>query len=105
MYRTSDTFIPTRALHNYLQSPDGPQADIFQLVVDEVYRPLGLGPGAYTTMRTAADDWQGQAEGGHGLWWIPDDIAKIDSLLNSDGGIAAGVQVLQPDLLKISPPF
>ena len=56
-------------------------------------------------MRTAADDWQGQAGGGHGLWWIPDDIAKIASLLNGDGGIAAGVQVLQPDLLKISPPF
>jgi CubicO group peptidase (beta-lactamase class C family) len=87
VYRTSDTFILTRALHNYLQTQQGPEADIFQFVVEEVYRPLGLGPGAYTTMRTADNDWQGQAEGGYGLWWIPDDIAKI------------AIQVLHPDLL------
>jgi hypothetical protein len=99
VYRTSDTFILTRALHNYLQTRQGPEADIFQFVVDEVYRPLGLGPGAYTTMRTADDDWQGQAEGGYGLWWIPDDIAKIATLLNNDGGVIGGEQVLHPGLL------
>jgi CubicO group peptidase (beta-lactamase class C family) len=99
VYRTSDTFILTRALHNYLKTLEGPQADIFQFVVDEVYRPLGLGPGAYTTMRTADDNWQGQAEGGYGLWWIPDDVARIATLLNNDGGTINGVQVLQPDML------
>jgi Tol biopolymer transport system component len=99
VYRTSDTFILTRALHNYLQGQQGPGADIFQFVVDEVYRPLGLGPGAFTTMRTADDNWQGQAEGGYGLWWIPDDMAKIGTLLIRDGGRIDGVQVLHPDLL------
>ncbi len=99
VYHTGDTFILTRALHNYLQSQEGPGADIFQFVVDEVYRPLGLGPGAYTTMRTADNDWQGQAEGGYGLWWIPDDIAKIATLLNSWQGQIDGVQVLHPGLL------
>jgi hypothetical protein len=99
VYRTSDTFILTRALHNYLQAQEGPQADIFQFVVDEVYRPLQLGPGAYTTMRTADNDWQGQAEGGYGLWWIPDDIAKIATLINRDNGQIDGEQVLHPGLL------
>ena len=99
VYRTCDTFILTRALHNYLQSQAGPGADIFQFVVDEVYKPLQLGPGAHTTMRTADDNWQGQAEGGYGLWWIPDDIAKIATLLNNDGGQVGGVQVLHPGLL------
>lgn len=99
VYRTSDTFILTRALHNYLQTKEGPQADLFQFVVDEVYRPLGLGPGVFSTMRTADDGWQGQAEGGYGLWWIPDDIAKIATLLNNDGGAIGGVQVLDADLL------
>jgi hypothetical protein len=99
VYRTSDTFILTRALHNYLQTQEGPEADIFQFVVDEVYRPLGVGPGAFTTMRTADEDWQGQAEGGYGLWWIPDDIAKITTLLNNTGGKIDGEQVLHPDLL------
>jgi CubicO group peptidase (beta-lactamase class C family) len=99
VYRTSDTFILTRALHNYLQTQKGPEADIFQFVVDEVYRPLGLGPGAYTTMRTADDGWQGQAEGGYGTWWIPDDIAKLALLLNNNSGRINGAQILHPDLL------
>ncbi len=99
VYRTSDTFILTRAMHNYLQSQEGPEADIYQFVVDEVYRPLKIGPGAYTTLRTADNNWQGQAEGGYGQWWIHDDLAKIATLLNSDGGRVDGVQVLHPDLL------
>jgi len=50
-------------------------------------------------MRTADDNWQGQAEGGYGLWWIPDDIAKIATLLNNDGGRIGDEQNLVPDLL------
>ena len=99
VYRTSDTFILTRALQGYLQSQQGPDADVFQFVVDEVYRPLGLGPGAYTTLRTADDNWQGQAEGGYGLWWIPDDIARIATLLNNNGGKIDAEQILHPALL------
>ncbi|MFZ5916035.1 MAG: hypothetical protein ACOYZ7_03805 [Chloroflexota bacterium] len=98
VYRTCDTFILTRALHNYLQSQQGSKADIFEFVVQEVYRPLQIGPGAFTTMRTADDNWQGQAEGGYGLWWIPDDIAKVATLLHS-GGAVDGVQLLHAGLL------
>jgi hypothetical protein len=99
VYRTSDTFVLARAMHNYLQSQEGPQADIYRFVVDEVYRPLKVGPGAYTTLRTADDNWQGQAEGGYGQWWIHDDLAKIATLLNADGGRIDGAQILHPDLL------
>lgn len=99
VYRTSDTFILTRALQNYLQTQQGPQADIFDFVVDEVYRPLGLGSGAYMSMRTADNNWYGQAEGGYGLWWIPDDVAKIGMLLNNNGGKIESEQILHPDLL------
>jgi len=99
VYRTSDTFILARAMHNYLQTRQGAEADIFQFVVNEIYRPLGLGPGAYTTLRTADSQWQGQAEGGYGLWWIPDDIAKIAQFLDPNNGVIGGEQILQPDLL------
>jgi hypothetical protein len=98
VYRTSDTFILTRAMHNYLQGQQGPDADIYQFVLDEVYRPLQIGPGAFTTMRTADDNWQGQPEGGYGLWWIPDDVAKIATLLHA-GGVVDGQQLLHPALL------
>jgi len=99
IYHTGDTFILTRALHNYLQTQRGPDADIFQFIVDEVYRPLGIGQGFFTTLRTADDNWHGQAEGGYGLWWIPDDIAKIGILLNTANGQISGQQILHPGLL------
>jgi CubicO group peptidase (beta-lactamase class C family) len=98
VYRTSDTFILTRAMQNYLQTHLGSDADIYQFAVDEIYRPLGLGPGVYTSMRTADNDWQGQAEGGYGQWWIPNDIARIGTFL-LEGGRINGEQILQPDLL------
>jgi hypothetical protein len=99
VYRTSDTFILTRAMHNYLGTQAGLDADIYQFVVDEIYIPLGLGPGAFTSMRTADDNWQGQAEGGYGQWWIPDDIAKIGTFLIAAGGKINGEQILHPGLL------
>jgi len=102
VYRTSDTFILTRAIQNYLQTQQGTDSDIYQFVVDEVYRPLGLGPGVFTTMRTADNDWQGEAEGGYGQWWIPDDIAKIGTFLIRDSGKINDEQILNPDLLAAS---
>ena len=102
VYRTSDTFILTRAMQNYLQTQQGTDADIYQFVVDEVYRPLELGPGVYTSMRTADNDWQGQAEGGYGQWWIPDDIAKIGTFLIQNNGKIKDEQILHPDLLAAS---
>jgi hypothetical protein len=98
VYRTSDTFILTRAMQNYLQVQLGTDADIFDFVVDEVYRPLGMGPGVMSSMRTADNNWNGQPEGGYGVWWIPDDMAKLNSLLVNGGQINAQ-QVLHPDLL------
>ncbi len=99
VYRTFDTFILTRALHNYLQTVKGPDADIFNFLVDEIFIPIGIGPGAHTTLRTKDNNWQGQPYGGYGLWWIPDDIAKITTFLNVDKGVIAGEQILHPELL------
>ncbi len=99
VYRTSDTFIVTRAFHNYLQTLQGPDAGIFEFVVDEVYIPLKMGSGAFTTLRTKDENWQGQPYGGLGMWWIPDDLAKITNFLNADGGVVDGEQILHPLLL------
>ncbi|MFC2028622.1 hypothetical protein ACFLTX_01720 [Chloroflexota bacterium] len=102
VYKTSDTFILTRALQNYLQRKEGPDADIFLFVVDEIFKPLNMGPGVFSTLRTADDNWQGQPYGGFGLWWTPDDLAKINTFLNVDGGIIDDVQILDSKLLSAS---
>ena len=99
VYRTFDTFIVTAAMQNYLRTKEGLEADIFQFVVDEVYRPLGLGPGVFSTVRTEDKNWTGQPVGGYGLWWIPDDLAKLTTFLNVDQGRIKGDQVLNPEQL------
>jgi hypothetical protein len=99
VYHTSDTFILVEALQNYLRSREGTDTDLFRFVVDEVYRPLNLGPGLFETMRTRDDNWHGQALGGMGLWWIPDDLAKIAEFLNVDNGTIDGNQVIDQAVL------
>ena len=96
VYRSSDTFIATRAMSEYLQTLAGPGTDIFDFLVDEVWRPLDIGPGAHTSLRTSDNNWQGETFGGYGLWLIADDLAKLTRLLNVDGGQIDAVQVLNP---------
>ncbi len=100
VYRTSDTFILTRALQSYLESQAGAQADIFDFVVEEVYRPLRMGPGVFSVLRTRDDNWQGQPYGGLGMWWVPDDLAKIGMFLNAQEGKIGGEQILHQGMLS-----
>ena len=99
VYHTSDIFLATQAMQGYLQTQEGEDADIFDFLVEEVYRPIGIGEGAYTTLRTSENHWQGRPIGGYGLFWIPDDIAKISVFLNVNGGAVNGEQILSPTLL------
>ncbi|MFC1997289.1 serine hydrolase domain-containing protein [Chloroflexota bacterium] len=99
VYRTYDTFILIRALQNYLETLEGPDADIFDFVVDEIYKPLKMSPGGFSSLRTRDDNWRGQPYGGTGIWWIPDDLAKIGNFLNADGGVINAEQILDPDIL------
>jgi hypothetical protein len=98
VYHTSDTFIAVAAMESYLRSQTAPDTDLYQYVVDEVYIPIGVGPGAHTSARTSDNDWNGQAFGGSGLWWVPDDIAKIAVLFQA-GGVYEGTQILDSGLV------
>lgn len=100
VYHTSDTFIVTRAMNNYLQSQEGSGADIFNMVSDEVYAPINLSAGV-STIRTD-NAYTGKPFGGYGLFWTQDDIAKIAKLLNNDNGAAGGSQLLQASMLADS---
>jgi hypothetical protein len=99
VYRSSDTFILTTAMQNYLRTKDAADADIFEFVVDEVYQPLKLGPGVFSVIRTSENNWQGNPVGSFGMWWIPDDIAKLTAFLNVNRGAISSEQILHPGLL------
>jgi len=93
VYHSSDTFILARALQNYLGE------DVFDWLVQEVFTPLKIGPGAHTSARTSENDWQGQAFGGYGLWWSVDDVAKLAELMQNRGRTPDNIQLLHPDLV------
>jgi hypothetical protein len=98
IYHTSDTFLLTRAMNNYLLQQEGQDADIFNFVRDEVYTPLHLSAGALTSLRTDNSP-AGAPFGGYGLFWTRDDIAKLAIFLNNQTGRINGIQVLEPGLL------
>ena len=86
-------------MQSYLQSQEGPSTDIFDLLVNEIFVPIGVGPGAHTSLRTSDNNWQGPPLGGYGLWLVQDDVAKIVTLLNNNSGVHNGAQLLDADVL------
>ena len=102
VYFTGNTFIATTAMANWLSSEAGADIDLFDYVVEEVYRPLGLGPGVESTVRTSDNNWSGAPVGGYGMWWIADDLAKISTMLQSDGVAPDGSQLFDPSMVRAS---
>lgn len=90
-YHTSDTFIVTVAMQNYLRArSDQPNdADIFDFLVNDVFRPLKMQAGSHTSSRTDAEctTCQNQAYGGYGLFFTIDDISKITQFVSNGGRI------------------
>lgn len=98
-YRSGETFMALRAMQAYLRTQTGETTDLFDFMVTEVYQPLHIGPGFFSTMRTP--DAERQALGALGLWWTVDDVAKITTFL-LEGGQVDGEQILNPEMLKDS---
>lgn len=93
-YRTSDTYIATLALTAYLKSKEGGDADLWEFMDREVYRPAGLSAGFRAQCMRTDNSPSGQPIGGYGLFFTRDDAAKISRFLNVDLGRADGRQLL-----------
>jgi len=99
IYQSSATFVLTQAMNAFLQQKRGQDADIFNLVRDDIYKPLQLTAGALTTIRTSNSP-HGAPSGYYGLFLAKDDISKLGNFLNDSGGIIDNTQVLEPTRLK-----
>jgi hypothetical protein len=99
IYQSSATFLVTQAMNAYLKQQRGAAADIFDLVRDDVYKPLHLSSGGLTTIRTDNSP-TGAPSGYYGLFFNQDDVAKIGNFLNTSAGAIHGVQVLERSRLK-----
>jgi len=89
-YHSSDTYIAGVAMDNYSSG------DLFNKLVNEVYKPLTLSPAAYTTVRT--EDSLADPFWSHGMTWHADDMIKLGQLIN-DRGVINEQQVLNGDIM------
>ncbi len=99
-YRTSDTYVLGTALNGYFRSlPGHAGQDLFtDLLVKELFEPLGLSPLMATTRRTY--DGVRQPFAGWGLTYHRDDIARIGRFLSVDDGRIGGEELLDREMLS-----
>ncbi len=98
VYHTTDTYLLGRAMNTYYKSQAGSGADFFDdVIVGELYRPLGLSPTSYTTLRT--QDAAAQPHTGFGLIFVRDDVVKLAEFLNKSQGKIQGVQTLDSGMV------
>ena len=92
-YHTWDTYLAGTALNAYLRSKRGAAADFFDdLLVEKLYRPLGLSPLAEATRRTY--DEIRQPHTGFGLTLLRDDVAKLARFIGPQDGRLGDHEVL-----------
>jgi hypothetical protein len=91
-YNSVVTFTLAAAMDAYLKQKAGPGAHLWDMVADEVYRPLGIFH-APTMHTLEADGSRGIPLLGYGLTPTVDDVAKLTTLLQR-GGRHDGVQLL-----------
>jgi CubicO group peptidase (beta-lactamase class C family) len=98
-YHTSDTYIAGAAMAELLRRHEGPDRDLYRdLVVSDLWDPLGLSPVLRDTRRTR--DAIAQPFTGWGLLLLRDDVARLASWLVEDDGIVDGQRVLDDRLLE-----
>ena len=98
VYHTSDHYILGTAMQAYLRRRLGDNADIYRdLLVDPVWKALGLSPVAFTTRRTRDDVLQPFV--GWGLTFLPDDLAKLAAFVALDRGAHQDAQLVDADQL------
>lgn len=101
IYQSHATFLVTQAMGGSLEKQRGAHADLFDLVRDDVYKPIHWSKGALTTIRTDNSE-TGRPAGYFGLFYTQDDVVKIGKFLNNDWGNANGIQILDPKRLRES---
>lgn len=98
VYHTSDSYLLGRAINEYYQAQVSGSADFYRdVMVEDIYKPLGLSPTTYTTLRTR--DSQSQAHTGFGMIYVRDDVVKLAEFLGDDGGAIDGVQLLDSQMV------
>lgn len=99
VYHTSDTYLLGRAMNVYYKGQMGSSSDLYRdLLVDDIWKPLGMSPITHDSKRTY--DSTAQFWAGYGLIYHSDDVVKLAEFLNEDNGKIGGTQMLDTGLLN-----
>ena len=97
-YRDQDFYLLGVAIDRFLKSVRGPRADAWDMLLEEVFAPIGIAH-APTIRTREPGDKKGVAWFNAGYYPTLDDLAKI-ALLYQNEGSWAGQQVLHPTLTR-----
>jgi CubicO group peptidase (beta-lactamase class C family) len=97
-YRDQDLFMAGVAMDAIWKQHSGPDADLFSMVADEVYAPVGI-HGIDMNRTIEGNGARGMPLTAFGLFLGLDGAAKLGQLLTG-GGAHNGQQVLEPTLLQ-----
>lgn len=97
-YRDEDMFLLNAALTNLVRQHEGPQADLWTFLQENVYETIGVHD-MPTNKTIEADGAPGQPIGAWGLYATVGDLVKI-ARLYQNGGRHDGRQLLQADLVS-----
>ncbi|NIZ11744.1 serine hydrolase [Pseudooceanicola sp. HF7] len=101
-YRDEDMFLAVVALTNFLQQQEGPGANVWDFLQQNVYQPIGI-HGLPSTRTIEEDGSPGQPLAAWGLLPTLGDLAKL-ARLYQQGGSHDGQQILDADLAaRIAP--
>jgi CubicO group peptidase (beta-lactamase class C family) len=95
-YRDQDFYVLGAAIESFLKSVRGPQADLGEMVQNEVFNPIGIHQAPIVRTREAGGR-DGMVWCNAGYYPTLDDLAKI-ALLYESRGAHGGVQILNRDL-------
>jgi len=89
VYHSSDHYVGLVALQEYFRNQSGDSsASILQYVINKVWDPIGGSEMLFNSRVTYDADKVPFAA--YGLFYIPNDVAKLMKLLNTDSGVVDG---------------
>ena len=100
VYLTPHYQIVAAAMDALLVREEVEWSDSFDFAVDRIYRPAGVSPDSFTTLRTWENGGQnnGTAFGGYGMLLTPQGLVRLSRFMG-DGGTLDGRQILHSDRL------
>ena len=99
-YTNSMPFVLGAAMDGFLKSKEGPDADLWQMLSDEVFRPIGI-PALPKLHSIEASGETGLPMMATGIFVTLDDVAKIERLIRNQGR-HGGAQLLHAGILRDS---